>query len=43
MDNTIIGLIFLDIALAMGFYHLLGPLGAVGSLIGSAIYFLLLR
>lgn len=43
MNNTIIGLIFIDIALALGFYHWLGPVAAIGSLVGSAVYFLFLR
>ena len=43
MDNHTIGLIFLDIAMALGFYKLGGIPLAVGSLLGSAFYFIVLR
>lgn len=43
MDNHTIGLIFIDIAMALGWYKLCGPAYAIGSLVGSAFYFSFLR
>lgn len=43
MDNNTIGLLLVDIAMALGLYKLGGIPWAVGSLLGSAFYFLVLR
>ena len=42
MNNLTIGLIFMDIAMAIGFYKLGGTYYAVCSLLGSAVYFMFL-
>lgn len=43
MDNSTIGLIMLDVAMALGFGKLLGFWAGIASLIGSAFFFSFLR